>query len=278
MNAARTEVAGFQARSPQHDGRSCDLCGGREFTLLYEWSRRSLEPGTDAARDLEIQLRAGVPDRCRGTHELQDSGEWWSGKRRQFRRRGAFKEQWQAIRHAITGTGKDRLLRSTRKAAPQGRFLDVGCGGGRMLALASERYDVMGLEPSPIAAERARERGFEVAEETLEQTTLPPASFDVILLDSVIEHVASPRVALQKTHSLLVPGGVVVLLTPKFEGPSSRLHGRDWNGFRHGYHTYLFTGKTLGRYLEETGFEVLHSPRRDRMLDDILVLLSGRKI
>ena len=28
-----------QARppSPQEDGRACDLCGGRDFTLLHEW-------------------------------------------------------------------------------------------------------------------------------------------------------------------------------------------------------------------------------------------------
>ncbi len=145
-----------------------------------------------------------------------------------------------------------------------------------MLALASKFYDVMGLDPSPVAAKRTRKQGFEVIEETLEKTTLPAESFDVILLDSVIEHVASPRAALQKTHSLLAPGGVVVVVTPKFEGPTSRIRGREWNGFRHGYHTYLFTGKTLRRYLEETGFEVLRRPRRDRIFDDILILW-GRK-
>ena len=209
-------------------------------------------------------------------YELPDNGDWWSPQRRETRRRGAFKRPWQAIRHAIVGAGKERLLRSTWKAAPCGRFLDVGCGEGTMLAVAAKFYDVVGLEPSPVAAQRARKQGFEVIEETLEETTLPAESFDVILLDSVIEHVASPRAALQKAHSLLAPGGVVVVVTPKFEGPTSRLRGRDWNGFRHGYHTYLFTGKTLGRYLEETGFEVLRKPRRDRMFDDILILW-GRK-
>ena len=210
------------------------------------------------------------------SYELPDKGDWWSQQRRQIRRRNAFKKRWQAIRHAVVGTGKERLLRSTRKAAPRGRFLDVGCGEGSMLALAAKFYDVVGLDPSPDAARRARKQGFEVVAETLEETTLPAESFDVILLDSVIEHVASPRAALQKVHSLLAPGGVVVVVTPKFEGPTSRMRGREWNGFRHGYHTYLFTGKTLARYLDETGFEVLRKPRRDRMFDDILILW-GRK-
>jgi hypothetical protein len=55
------------------------------------------------------------------------------------------------------------------------------------------------------------------------------------------------------------------------------MHGRGWNGFRHGYHTYLFTGETLTRTLEAAGFEVLSSPRRCRPLDDILILW-GRKV
>lgn len=210
------------------------------------------------------------------SYELPDKGDWWSPQRRETRRRGAFKRWSQTIRHTFVGGGKERLLRFTRKAVPRGRFLDVGCGDGSMLALAAKFFDVVGLEPSPAAAKRARKKGYEVLEETLEETTLPAESFNVILLDSVIEHVASPRAVLQKTHSLLAPGGVVVVVTPKFEGPTCRIRGREWNGFRHGYHTYLFTGKTLGRYLEETGFEVLRKPRRDRMFDDILILW-GRK-
>ncbi len=264
--------------TPQEDGRVCDLCGAREFSLLYRW------PVGDRWNPASIPVAI-----CKCTcglaflhpvpqpHQLPEKGDWWSRQRKQFRRRGPLKQRWQAIRHAILGTGKERLLQSTRKAASHGRFLDVGCGGGRMLKLAAPFYEVIGLEPSPIAAAVARERGFHIVEETLEETTLPSASFDVVLLDSVIEHVASPRIALQKANELLAPGGVIVLLTPKFEGPSSRMHGAKWNGFRHGYHTFLFTGKTLGRYLGETGFEVLRTPRRDRMFDDILILWARKK-
>ncbi|CAN5252409.1 class I SAM-dependent methyltransferase [soil metagenome] len=269
---------GAHPRNPKEHGRTCDLCGGQEFSLLHEWPvgdhwNPAAVPLTIWKCHCGLAFLHPVPE----PHQLPDQGEWWSRARRQRRRRGAFKEAWKTFRHSIIGSGKDRLLRSTRKAAPAGRFLDVGCGAGEMLELAAPYYEPVGLEPSPIAAALVREQGFAVAEETLEQTTLPPGSFDVILLDSVIEHVASPRAALEKVHSLLAPGGVVVLLTPKFEGPSCRLHGREWNGFRHGYHTYLFSGRTLGRYLEETGFEVLRHPRRDRMLDDILILWGRKK-
>ncbi len=264
-------------RIPQEDGRACDLCGGREFSLLHEWPVGDRwNPATIPIAVWKCACGLAFLHPVPQPEQLPAKGEWWSQARKQTRRRGGFKEKWRVIRHAITGTGKERLLRDTRKAVPSGRFLDIGCGGGRMLRVAAQSYDVTGLEPSPVAAAMTREKGFKVVEETLEETTLPRGSFDVVMLDSVIEHVVSPRAALQKTHELLAPGGVVVLLTPKFEGPSSRRHGADWNGFRHGYHTHLFTGKTLGRYLEEAGFEVLRKPRRDRMFDDILILW-GRK-
>jgi hypothetical protein len=82
---------------------------------------------------------------------------------------------------------------------------------------------------------------------------------------------------LSKINWLLRPGGVVVMRTPKFGGPAYRMHRRAWNGFRHGYHTFLFDGKTLGALLEKTGFHTLRRPRRDRPLDDILILW-GQKV
>ena len=48
-------------------------------------------------------------------------------------------------------------------------------------------------------------------------------------------------------------------------------------GFRHGWHTFLFTGQTLGRCLEVAGFEVLDRPRRAGLLDDILILWGRKK-
>lgn len=111
---------------------------------------------------------------------------------------------------------------------------------------------------------------------TLESTGLDTNSFDVVLLDSVIEHVASPAALLRNVHCALRNRGVVIVVTPKLNGPSYRLHGADWNGFRHGYHTFLFTAKTLRLLMRETGFRVLRWSCRNRILDDILILWGGK--
>ena len=168
------------------------------------------------------------------------------------------------------------MIKATQRICPGGCLLDVGCGTGELLNEARKYYECYGLEPSSVAAEIARQKGFSIIESTLEEAIVA-TQFNVITLDSVIEHVKSPTATLNKIHSLLKPGGIVVMWTPKFGGPASRMHGRGWTGFRHGYHTYLFSGNTLGAFLEKTGFEVLSKPRRDRPLDDILVLWGRKK-
>src|SRR5581483_7293580 len=102
---------------------------------------------------------------------------------------------------------------------------------------------------------------------SFEDAALELESLDCILMDAVIEHFISPLDTLQKCQRILRPGGIICLRTPKFGGPAYRMHGRAWNGFRHGYHTFLFDGRTLGAMLEQAGFEVLRKPRRDRPLD-----------
>lgn len=209
--------------------------------------------------------------------QLPDGGDWWSERRKKFCRRRRFKKLWRAIRFAFIGTGNERLLRATRKLIPSGRWFDVGCGEGGLLQLASEFYDCSGVEPSSNAAAGARAKGFPVIEGNFEEAKIPARSFDVVTLTSVLEHATSPLTFLHKVNRILKIGGVVVVVTPKLNGPSHLLHGGGWNGFRHGYHTFLFTGKSLSQYLRASGFEVLRRPRRDRILDDILILW-GRKV
>jgi SAM-dependent methyltransferase len=134
-----------------------------------------------------------------------------------------------------------------------------------------------GIEPSPLAARAARERGISVHAAKLEEVDLAPQSLEVVTLHAVIEHLQNPARALLKAHRWLATGGVIAVCTPKYRGPSWWIHGRGWNGYRVGYHLYLFTAATLARTMEAAGFTVLRWPRRSRPLDDILALW-GRKV
>jgi SAM-dependent methyltransferase len=176
------------------------------------------------------------------------------------------------IQNSLFGNARSRLIRQTQKVIPAGRLLDIGCGTGSLLKEASKFYDCTGLEPSDRAADAAESEGFQVIRSTVENAQIPDDAFDVVTMDAVLEHVPDPVAVLQQIHRILRPGGIVVIKVPKLWGPSHRRHGREWNGFRVGYHLTMFTGKTLSAALEVAGFTPLSQPSRDRWLDDILVL------
>ncbi|HEX4752471.1 MAG TPA: methyltransferase domain-containing protein, partial [Solirubrobacterales bacterium] len=78
------------------------------------------------------------------------------------------------------------------------RVLDVGCGAGALgAALKAEReLEVAGLELSPDAAARARERLDAVVEanlDELEELPFEPASFDAMIFGDVLEHLRDPH-------------------------------------------------------------------------------------
>ena len=264
-------------RSPMEDGRTCCLCGGEQFKLIDSWEAE--HPRNSATIPLGVwECTCGlaalhpVPTQ----HELPAAGDWWTTSKKLVRRRLKFKRFRNKVQDHIFGDAVTRFAKYTMKARSGGRLLDVGCGIGGLLDRFKDHFECVGLEPSPVAAAEIRKKGYEVIESMLEDADLADNSFDVVTMDAVIEHVYDPIDALRQIHRCLKPGGVVALKTPKFRGLSNRLHKRDWNGYRVGYHTFLFTGKSLGACMKAAGFQVLSSPIRDRPLDDILILW-GRK-
>lgn len=265
-------------RSPQQDQRRCCACGGDNYSLLCGWEPE--HPRNSSKIPLSMwQCECGlailhpIPQES----DFPASNDWWAPQRQFMRRNPGLKRIRNKVQNAIFGTQKQRLIRQTRKAVPRGRLLDIGCGTGELLRTARPYFQCTGLEPSPTAAQAARDLGFKIIESTLEEAEIQPEAFDVVTMDAVLEHLVDPVSMLSKVNRVLRPGGVVAVKVPKLFGPAHRRHGREWNGFRVGYHFTLFTGSTLAAVMHLAGFDALESPCRDRPLDDIL-LMWGRKV
>jgi SAM-dependent methyltransferase len=264
----------MDVQNPCDAGICCDLCQGQEFEQLHAWAvgdfwnPASIPIAVWKCRDCELVTLYPVPT----AKQLPADGEWWTSERKFYRRRRWLKRIWEPTRVALFGSKESRLIRNTKRVVGQGRLLDIGCGLGQLMLEGKKHFDCVGLDPSPVAAAKIRELGFPCIEATFEDAEITPADFDAVVMDSVLEHVHSPTQVLEKVNYALRIGGTVAINVPKFDGPAYRRHGAGWNGFRHGYHTFLYTGQTLGKLLEKTGFTVLERPKRDRMLDDILTL------
>lgn len=97
-------------------------------------------------------------------------------------------------------------------AAPGTRLLDVGCGGGQLLAHAA----AAGLSGTGVdvargalaAAERAAP-GAVLRLADAHELPFDDAAFDLVALVQVLEHLADPLVALREAVRVLAPGGAV---------------------------------------------------------------------
>jgi SAM-dependent methyltransferase len=156
-----------------------------------------------------------------------------------------------------------RRLARLRRVVASGRLLDVGSATGTFLEVAESAFAAEGVEPDPGTGLGARAAGRRVTIGTLADLPGPAGGFDAITMLHVLEHLDSPRRALERAHELLRPGGILLVETPTVDSPWFRLAPRRWRQLIPD-HYYFFSRATLERLLRETGFEPLSHARVGR--------------
>lgn len=111
-----------------------------------------------------------------------------------------------------------RYLSRLRPLAPGSEICVVGCGPKprSCTALAEDGYSVTAIEPVPGFAAAATEYVGGAAQVMLgsaEQIPLPSESQDVVLCESILEHVDSPRLSLTEIFRTLRSGGMAWIVT-----------------------------------------------------------------
>ena len=150
-----------------------------------------------------------------------------------------------------------------------GRFLDVGCGRGEVVAAAQARgWDAEGLDLSEDFVRYAREvNGVRAHAGTLEQMNYPEASFDVVTLVEVIEHLYNPAETVRELARVVRPGGLVYISTPNEESIYQTLgnlyykaRGLDWVvnlcPTWNLYHIQGFSPRSLRYVLAQNDFQI----------------------
>lgn len=161
-------------------------------------------------------------------------------------------------------------------AAP--RHLDIGCALGFMLEESRRAgWNPVGVETSAFAARYAAEHtGCPVHAGTLEQAALPAASFDVVTLTDVIEHVPQPSGLLAEIYRVLRPGGVLLIVTPNFGSLFVRLYGLKAYGMWPDQHVIYFSRSSMTRLLRDSGFRRVLAGSKDFYAENLRRLWPGK--
>lgn len=145
-----------------------------------------------------------------------------------------------------------------RGLSPASRVLDVGCGSGLLLhALQARGWSrLRGVDSSRQQVALAQRRGLPcewIAPDGLAGCA-PPASFELVFMLDVLEHVAVEAQIpfLRAAAGLLVPGGRLVLSVPNASASfAGRQRWGDWE------HRASFTEHSLAQVLHEAGFTAM---------------------
>ena len=136
------------------------------------------------------------------------------------------------------------------------RILDIGCSfGGFLYAAKNLGWEAKGIEAVYDVGKHGKELyDLDIFFGTLEEAKLEPASFDVIRLNNIIEHIPLPSQFLADVSKLLRKGGLLSVSTPNFDSYSVSICGKEWIYFDGQHHIVLFTPATLEKILDKNGF------------------------
>jgi SAM-dependent methyltransferase len=130
------------------------------------------------------------------------------------------------------------------------RLLDIGCGTGYFLQAAKERgWIVAGMEKDANARERATARtGLTLKDENGLQE-MESASFDVVTLWHVLEHLEDLHGTVGKIREIITPEGIVVLALPNCRSYDAGFYKERWAAYDIPRHLWHFTPDTVEKLL-----------------------------
>lgn len=204
---------------------------GENFNLLY-----------DAEFDLLKTDPQPSPDEIGRYYDSEDYISHTDGKRGWFEK----------IYHIVKVRALKRKLSLINKQHPEkGNLLDYGCGTGDFLVCAKKGgWNISGYEPSEKAKAFAEKKGISVSPDL---HSFADATFDVITLWHVLEHVHDVPAQLKEFKRLLKPHGTLIVAVPNFKSDDAKHYGQFWAAFDVPRHLWHFSKNSIAKLARNVG-------------------------
>lgn len=138
----------------------------------------------------------------------------------------------------------------------KGDVLEVGAGAGTFTQalLAASPRSLTSIEPSPamhalLVARHGGDPRVTVRPATTSELEAGTARFDAIVYNNVLEHIADDLAEMRRAHSLLRPGGTLLVFSPALPWLMSAFDRRVG-------HVRRYRRRELGKHAESAGFRV----------------------
>lgn len=139
----------------------------------------------------------------------------------------------------------------------KGKLLDIGCGVGDFIHTAEKNgWKCIGVEPSEEAKTIARKRirANIITSEELEQ--IPEASFDLITMWHVLEHVDNLKWQIEQLQRLIKPQGRIMIAVPNYKSYDAQFYKELWAAYDVPRHLCHFDKNTLTKIFKSKGLEL----------------------
>lgn len=142
------------------------------------------------------------------------------------------------------------------------KVLEVGSGPGLFLKCGKENgWDVTGIEPSKQAYDYSLQFGAPVINDFFSKESVEKlGTFDIIFMDTLLEHVPDPIAIIQLAKSILNKGGLLCIISPNDYNPLQKIlrehqNYSPWWVVPH-HHLNYFDFQSVQKLLNRQGFTI----------------------
>ena len=184
---------------------------------------------------------------------------------------------FEKVYHWVRNYSLQQKLKLINKYSSQpNSLLDIGCGTGDFLATAQKAgWEIQGVEPDAGARVIANKKTSNSVKDVEALEDFANASFDVITLWHVLEHLPNLDEQIKILDKLLKPEGTLILAVPNFKSHDAKHYKEFWAAYDVPRHFWHFSQDAISKLFSKVGMHVVQT--KPMIFDSYYVSLLSEK-